>query len=388
MANVEKLLHGSSEGVDLLTKLDLLPPETRLLKTAKAKVREHLRIAISEGTKERLGVTIAPRFFTQGSDTYKTLNRPAWMPPQQMDLDDGVYLPMMFVKGATPSQASPFFFAIVDTALKALVKREGWQAFDDSKDTCARVVINDTAHVDVPLYAIPDDEFGKLTKAAMKAMVAADGADFDFMRSRIDRLDSWDALPSDKVLLAHRKDDWKPSDPRKMHEWFLASIEDFGERLRRECRYLKAWRDHHKLGHISSIILMVYAWTVFEEIGQLHVPARDDLMLLKIAERLPDLFSREIENPTNPEELLGLGWSHEERRTAIQAASMMREDLDMAINHCWQPEVAVSRIRSVFGSRIPNRPDLISVKAVAAATVAATPVVYSPAPEVGRSTSG
>src|SRR4051794_22491700 len=29
MANVEKLLHGSSEGVDLLTKLDLLPTEEK-----------------------------------------------------------------------------------------------------------------------------------------------------------------------------------------------------------------------------------------------------------------------------------------------------------------------------------------------------------------------
>src|SRR4051794_30342060 len=110
MANVDRLLHGSTEGLDLLTQLALLPAEERLLKTAKTKIREHLKKAISEGTRERLGRAIVPRFFTQGSDAYKTLNRPAWMPPQQMDLDDGVYLPMTFVKGAKPSEAASIFF--------------------------------------------------------------------------------------------------------------------------------------------------------------------------------------------------------------------------------------------------------------------------------------
>jgi cyclic GMP-AMP synthase len=386
MANVEKLLHGS-EGVDLLTKLDLLAGEERLLKAAKAKIREHLKIAISEATRSRLGRSIVPRFFTQGSSAYKTLNRPPWMPPQRKDFDDGVYLPMTFVKGARPSQAASTFFAIVDAALKVLITREGWKGFEE-KPACARVIIDDTAHVDVPLYAIPDDEFNKLTKAAMEAMTAADSADFDFMRSRMDRLDSWDVLPSDKVLLAHREEDWKPSDPRKIHEWFLAAVKDYGERLRRECRYLKAWRDFHKLDYVSSIILMVCAWTVFEELGQLHLPTRDDLMLLKIAERLPDLFSSEIENAADPPEMLGVSWTADQRRAAIKAAAQMREDLDMAINHCWQSEAAVSRMQAIFGSRIPDRPDLVSVKAAAAAAVAAAPVRYTPAPNVGRSTSG
>src|SRR6476659_3024165 len=37
---------------------------------------------ISTETKRRLGVAIVPRFFTQGSDAYKLMNRRAWMPPQ------------------------------------------------------------------------------------------------------------------------------------------------------------------------------------------------------------------------------------------------------------------------------------------------------------------
>ena len=385
MANVDKLLHGSSDGVDLLTKLELLPAEKKLLKTAKLKIREHLKKVIGEATRSRLGRTITPRFFTQGSDKYKTLNRPPWMPPQRKDLDDGVYLPMTFMKNARPSEAASTFFAIVDAALQDLIKKEGWKGFEP-KPTCARVIIDDTAHVDVPLYAIPDEEFGRLAKATVDSMMAADS--FDFMQSRIDRLDSWDVLPSDKVLLAHREDDWKSSDPRKVHEWFLDGIETYGERLRRECRYLKAWRDHHRLNHISSIILMVCAWTVFEEVGQLHVPARDDLMLVEIAKRLPDLFSQPIANPTDPEEMLSTKWTAEERTAAVRAAAAMHEEVNMAVHGCYHQDLAVKHMQTVFGERIPNRTDLVSVKSAAAAAVAAAPVVYSPAPAVGRSKSG
>lgn len=383
MANVEKLLRNSGEDVDLLTRLELLAEEKKLLKSAKNKIRNQLRVAISEATRSRLGRIIVPRFFTQGSDKYKTLNRPAWMPPQRKDLDDGVYLPMTFMQNARPSQAADIFFKIVDAALEQLIKREGWKGFE-RKPTCARVVLDDNSHVDVPLYAIPDDEFGRLEKA--EALMAADS--FDFMQSRIDRRDSWDVLPSDKVLLAHREEDWKPSDPRKVHEWFLGGVKDYGEDLRRQSRYLKAWRDHHQLDHVSSIILMVCAWKIFSELDRSLIPSRDDLMLAKITKRLPNLFASEIQNPTDHSEKLCCKWSAEERKKAIRAATDMHEEVDMAVHNCYIASSAVARMRTVFGQRIPDRPDLVSVKAAAAAAIAAAPVTYTPAPAIGRSKSG
>ena len=389
MANVEKLLHGAPGGVDLLTQLEPTTAEDKLLKSAKTKIRDHLKKVISQATKERLGIVIVPRFFTQGSGAYKLLNRRAWMPPQRMDLDDGVYLPMTFVKGARPAAAAAVFFQIVDAALKQLIERERWDGFEE-KDTCARVLVASNVHVDVPLYAIPDVEFEKLTKAALSRAIVMDSGDIDFMLSRKMKVDSWDELPSDKVLLAHRKDDWKPSDPRKIHEWFLAAVDFYGELLRRECRYLKAWRDYHQLDFISSLILMVDAWTVFREIGHLRLRRRDDLVLLDIAERLPGLFAGPVRNPAEPEieEMLGTSWKQPERRAAIQAAKEMREELDMTINNCYIAESAVERMRRVFGDRVPNRPDLVGVHRAATAAVAASVPLIVPAPSVGRSTSG
>lgn len=115
------------------------------------------------------------------------------------------------------------------------------------------LIISAQTHIDVPLYAIPGAEFMLMEKAVQARTL--DGA----LDSRADSVDRWDALPSDCVLLAHREEGWKASDPRKIHDWFVDAVELYGERLRRVCRYLKAWRDHNRphLDGVSSISHLV-----------------------------------------------------------------------------------------------------------------------------------
>jgi hypothetical protein len=385
MANVAKLLSGAPGKVDLLSQLELHDDEQALLHDAQFKIRNRLRERFEAWTRQNLGQLLTPRFFKQGSSAYKTLNRPAWLPPQRMDLDDGAYLPMTFVKGtARPSVAAATFFKLVDATLQELIAEERWSGFEP-KPTCSRVVLTGKAHIDIPLYAIPDQEFAQLRKAMDHAMRA--DAQMDFMETRR-RPDTWTVLPSDRVLLAHREEDWKPSDPRKIHQWFLAAVEFYGEILRRQCRYLKAWRDHQRLSHISSIILMAYAWKVFEEIGTANIPRRDDLMLLNIAERLPELMAQPIDNPADRSEKLGESWSHQDRRAAIKQAAEMLDQLNSAIHQCYLPDVALERMRAVFGDRIPNRPDLVGVQAAAKVEVRSHEKLYTAAPIVGRSVSG
>lgn len=66
--------------------LRYLTPETqteitRLLSTMDEKARKSF-------------ISLNPRFRTQGSFQYDTLNKPYVTPPQEMDIDDGTYLPM------------------------------------------------------------------------------------------------------------------------------------------------------------------------------------------------------------------------------------------------------------------------------------------------------
>jgi hypothetical protein len=133
---------------------------------------------------------------------------------------------------------------------------------------------------------------------------------------------------------------------------------------------------------------MAYVWQVFEETGTANVPRRDDLMLLNIAERLPALMEGPISNPAEPSELLGASWSDEERRTAIEHANEMLQNMRSIVNRCYLPEDAVDQMRAIFGARIPNRPDLVGVEQAAKAEVRSHERIYTPAPLVGRSVSG
>lgn len=160
MANVSKLLHNTVDE-HLLSNLEA---DQVSLRNARTKIRGRLRDAFETSSVEYFGVRVRPRFFTQGSFAYKTLNHPAFPPGQQKDLDDGCYLPLSFVRGEKPSAAAAYFFAFVETALGELADEEGWTLVKD-KPTCVRLVISRDGHVDVPLYAIPDGDFRHLVEA-------------------------------------------------------------------------------------------------------------------------------------------------------------------------------------------------------------------------------
>lgn len=377
MANVSKLLHSTVADVSFLIEIEPEDEAKAALLKARAKIRQRLKEAFAQRSSEVFGRVIEPRFFTQGSHSYKTLNDPAWPPEQQMDLDDGCYLPLSFVKGAKPSQASEMFFEFVDSVLRQLGEEEGW-TFKE-KDTCCRLVISDIAHIDIPLYAIPDVEFLLLEKSVAANAAFAEDA----------RRDTWEALPSDSVLLAHRVEDWKVSDPRKIKTWFLGAIEIYGEKLRRICRYLKAWRDHHKpaLDGVSSILLMVCAWKAFEEKTRPLIPDREDLTLLMVLDRLPGYLEGRVANPTDPGENVNR-LTDDDRKIAARHAKAFADKLRNTTATVSDRQEAVDEMQALLGMRLPDRPDLVSVAEIAKVTILTQPRSEVPAPVVGRSQSG
>lgn len=396
MANVSRLLNYTVENVAYLSRLDLLNEERALLISARRDVRGHLKRVFAEADPARYGgQRIEPRFFTQGSFAYKTINRPAFTPLQQMDMDDGCYLPMSFIRRGRPSQVSEAFFAFVDNALQELARLKGWRF--EEKPTCCRLVISNSAHVDVPLYAIPDAEFVTLQKAARAAGLETIAGSVMLREAALQpSRDRWDLLPRDEVLLAIRGEDWKESDPRAVHDWFTRLVEErHGELLRRVCRYLKGWRDyyHKEIGGVTSILLMACAARVFEDAFEAGkpVPTRDDQALAAVARRLPELLSGPVVNPAAPdqgEDLTKRLDVMEIRGVAVATARVLSAELDNAINRCYDRQLAVDAVRRQFGSRVPNRPDLVGAVSEATAQVLSSPAVRTAAPAVGRSISG
>lgn len=378
MLNLSSLFYTGEDNACLHNELDLDLVQRTGIVEARISVRNCLRSGIPRVLRDK-GFTDGipkPRFFTQGSWAYKTLNSPA-QHPQQADIDDGCYLPLSFVSQTIkPSIAAVVFFTVVEEALKDLVKERNWKLVTD-KPTCIRIIISQYAHLDVPLYAIPDEEFLQLVKASMdsgyvnleEALVRAEH-------------DAWTALPSNKVLLAHRELNWISSDPRPLKEWFLGEVDAKGEQLRRIVRYVKAFRDWQwSNGGPSSVLLMAAITPIFEKRDR-----RDDIALLDVITTLPDQLRRGVYNPIDESESLTerLGQSGvEDAATAFETLEKM---LRGAINAGSNTQ-ACKWMRDVFGPRFPNEPDRVSQVSVAA-TILSTPAMAGPSELVGRTKAG
>ncbi|MDZ4193628.1 MAG: CBASS cGAMP synthase [Pseudomonas sp.] len=356
-----------------------------------AEAKNEVRMALRDGipriytAEGHPGKVPQPRFFTQGSWAYKTLNAPAQR-PQQADVDDGCYLPLSFLNQTdSPSIAVEVFFGVAEKALADLVKEKGWKL--SGKPTCIRVEISDRAHIDIPLYAIPDNEFETLVKAENALRASLEGIRI-FAEAAID---SWEHLPKTKVLLAHREEGWMHSDPRPVKEWFVDQVETKGEQLRRVVRYIKAYRDWTwKSGGPSSILLMAATSPLFVKQDR-----RDDQALVDVVKQLPSALRMGVSNPINPKEsLTDRLRAASDEVDLVEQAALRFEDLGRRLQaalDAGNADQACTWLQGLFGPRFPDRPDRVKVGAVAsgvAAAIAASPAIAGPNELVGRTRAG
>ena len=378
MQNLSALFYSTVQNETFIQNLDLSDKKLAAIAEARDAVRDQLRERLARALRDAgHELDVRPRFFTQGSFAYGTLNGPA-RPPQQADIDFGVYLPLSFmtVTGA-PSVAAQTFFDAAERVLEELALQHRWRVLTD-KSTCIRVEIDSTTHLDVPLYAIPDDQFETLKEAATRGRIGLDSSSADAAAQ--DENDVWERLPDNSVLLAHRTEGWKMSDPRPLKRWFLDQVQEQGEQLRRVVRYLKALRDWEwAVGGPSSILLMASASQIFDQ-----CPRRDDLAFLEVVERLPRILRGGVANPTNPTESL----SDRLDAAALEAAAAAFEkhgaQLRAALD-C-EPGDACALLQHLFGGRFPNRPELTTPDS-AEDRVRAFPAAPVPSPLVGPSRS-
>jgi len=310
-----------------LNNLDLRQRQRTLLLAARLLVREALRTAFKKETAAFSGDErpLSPNFFTQGSWAYKTINRPTHTPPQQTDMDDGCYLPMTFVRGTTPKRAASWFYGVADRALELLVKAQGWEGYDRSRPTCCRVIIDAETHIDVPLYAIRDEQFVLMKSLGQaRAGRVLDEAVFAEAEYNFD----WSMVTDEDVLLAKRDGIWTPSNPMDVLDWAQAAVDQKGEQLRRVWRSIKGWRDQtfpHGDGP-SSISLMVVVELDFKEIER-----RDDLAIRAAAASVRERVMGKIEAPWDRREDL----NRLTRDQRIRVVGMAKQ-LEGEIDYCTQ----------------------------------------------------
>ncbi len=245
MLKLNKLLYSGSDEVVFYDRIQPMEEQKQFLFACKNDIREHLRPRITAATVTVLGMekAVVPRFRTQGSWSYKTCVIPVCTPPQEMDWDYGVYLPVhVWEKNGPPHAMAKAYFKLVEGLLVDLCKQKGWHLVA-GKNTCIRIQVSNWAHIDVPLYAAPEDKFQLvqervLVEAYNQKSITMDSVDAAFSEMPEQQ---WEDL--EDIVMATREGEWKASDPEAVARWFNDQLEQHGEQLRRVSRYLKAWRD-------------------------------------------------------------------------------------------------------------------------------------------------
>jgi len=313
-----------------LNRLELPPEVLQKIERAQSLIEVALKNGLEtfSVTGQGGGEKLTPKFIPQGSKVYKTVNYPCHVPPQQVDYDLGVYLPVSYhEENKQPRIAAHDYFSQVDSILSGLAQVHGWR-IDRTKPTCSRLIVDSLIHVDVPLYSMPDVEFQRLSKALESERLIKNSRGESFVLDN--EIEFWDDFDADKVLLCIRKGTWEPSDPRKISKAVKVLVFKHGEQLRRVWRYLKAWRDNlWPQGGPSSIYLMFAALKTYQSALR-----RDDHALLSalnvfgVASKTP-VITTEDENLTNnqkPEDLLILEKASVSFLADLQQAINLPED--------------------------------------------------------------
>lgn len=308
-------------------------------------------------------LALTPRFWTQGSFQYDTLNMPYSTPPQEMDIDDGTYLPMA-VFDDRPVIGHRLLILLVDSSLRSFVaENESWRF--ETKRTCARIRIpEENTHIDVPMYAIPEEQFLLKEVAAFESrrLAVCDSASAEDIWEN-DR-DAYE-LDSDSVNLALRdgEEKWMKSDPKTVEDWFLESCRRSGFHLKKICRYLKAWRDAQWSDRgPSSISLMAAAVSILNK--NPYDSADLGATMLMVAHKLPDEFSAGVESPDPSDEkpLFPPAHQHEEWERGVmvklRAFSALLIDAENAISK----DQALTALNKAYGERV-TKSELIDTKA-------------------------
>lgn len=365
--------------------------QRRTLVAAKNAIRDHLRADIRAATVAVLGMDhmVSPRFRTQGSWSYRTCVQLAHVPPQEMDWDFGVYLPVsVWDDKAPPSAMAKLYFDFVEASLNRLCQERGW-SLDRSNPNCCRVRVTHWAHIDVPLYAAPEAKFQDVVDRVVTAdhamRTAAQGA------FALDESISAGELPEifwmtmDDIHLATRDGRWTRSDPEAVAKWFDDQVLTHGEQLRRVCRYMKAWRDHHWRdgGGPSSVLIMIVVAQGFQA-----MPRRDDLAV----ERAAGSLAHALAGPVR-ERGIDLGSEDfnrirmDRRAEAVQRADALARDM-RTCRHYGPGLVqdVLDAMRAHFGTRVANDRNL--VRPDDGGDIRRTPAIAVAPPVVGATKAG
>ncbi len=382
MENISKAnLHLVYQSEDNGYASKLLPPPKLIdkLKECQIKVRDKLEQVL----EQEYG--IKPKFRVQGSFAYGTCNLPAKTHKgQELDLDYGAYLPVKVFtlnesEAPNSSVEAKRYIEVVYDALDQLSKEnDGWSV--DQKPSCIRISgVAPFAHMDVPLYAVPNvmfDEIESQHHLLTDSMQKAQGSLQERFENYTISMESYDSalfeeiseneslIDLESISMIHMaKDDgsWFPSDCEKVRDWFKKQCQkhpNTGRQLRYIARYLKGWRDQQwdEKGP-TSIVLMIATVKNYT-----YIQGRDDLALANVTANLDTILANDIyvEDMEDHETEDFNRANASQRLENAQAARQLHRNITQALQQgVINPSSSLMYLTASFGNRIPNDVSLV-----------------------------
>lgn len=350
--------------------------DLKFFNEVKKVVQSHLKTKIKEFLEQQEITGITPKFRIQGSWAYGTCNLPAKQ-GQEMDFDYGVYLPVRAFAGFNPeagaSKQAKNYFEQVELMMEKLChQKDEWELDTSAPSSCIRIKIKNNAHMDIPLYAVPDDMFDALEERndlqlSLDSATTSIQESLNYFEWALEdygiRSFAEESLMDKNIQMIHmarRDGTWQESDCELIRKWFankLRPLPDKGQQLRAICRYLKAWRDwqfESKSFQPSSILLMIIACKHYQ-----YHQYRDDLALLSVLEKLPDALNGNVyENIEEHESEDFNRMKPHERPIAKQYADKLYQSFMASLSNSNKSKV-LNFIANEWGDRIPQDESLI-----------------------------
>ena len=341
---------------DYLRNLAISKEDRITLISARRDIRSCLR--------KELSVHNSPvKFLTQGSFEYQTINRPCH-PNQQMDLDDGVYIPNHVAESKEPAE----WLDYVAGYLVPLARNKGW-TISTEKPSCVRAVLEKDKHIDIPFYCISDSEIANLSANTPPTEDSISAEIDEFLASMLSF--NFRGIDPVNVQMAHRDEGWKDSDPRKIIEWVVSRVKERGRKYIRICRILKGWRDNQWKDNspLSSIMIMVMVEMAMKEacisIGSNE--QEDEALFDVVNVIIEKILHDDIPDPDNAEPLNK--WAGDQKDDCIRKF----DSLQRALYSNGDNDVYIRKLYEEFGKFFPtDASDIKACKLVAATAVSVT----------------
>lgn len=332
-----------------------------------------------------------PYFAIQGSYSYGTLIEPAFE-SQQIDFDLGLYLPFAALgKMSKDDSVIQAYFSVVESCLQEHIESKGrpWKLLKGrgKKDTCVRVVLDKSSHIDIPLYGYPEAYAQEMGRASLvnDSMVLNESTQIDSIYTFDRLMESKIGIHPTQIHFADREKGWVASNAIVLGKAIKMSLKNLGAESRAIARYVKSWRDHQWSdgGGPSSLYLLMLT---IESINS--VTTRHCELLSLVAKKTESVLDKPLLVPCpteqDPEHYEDLNDRIQDTdREIFRAAFLEFRQIFSESKLDNQPSIANKKLITLFGERMPYDPSRI--KKLDRSALAAEKAVLA-APIVTRST--